>query len=132
GAIASLFRTLIQAETYQEIGGGQALDVRTQNDIKGAKINTRLSFYHDYESEEADFDERAKRYDVEGTIRKSFGSFLGALGLELGARHFARRDDTAQTEVTTRQSLNTNGVYMTHTTATQLADSHHVQSDGVL
>jgi hypothetical protein len=132
GAIALLPGVLVQAEAYQELGGGQAFDVRSAGDFKGFKINLRTSLYNDFESPDTQVGQQAKTLQVEGNVRKTFATFLGSLGLEVGGTHLKRESGVSNSTIRTRQSLGRRGTRITNLTRSNLVDGDHNLTSGNL
>jgi len=132
GGIASFQTTLAQTELYQELGGGQAFDVRTLSNFFGFNVNTRGSIYRDFESQEAGNGQQAKVYDAEVRVRRNFGTFFGSLGLEAGANFDKLESGTTRARYNTRQSLGIRGTRLSHTTRTNVIDGDHTSTSAGL
>ena len=132
GAVGSFGTTLAQGEVYKEIGGGTAVDVKTLSDFFGFKINTRAALYSSFESPDAGNGSIAKTAETDVTVRRIFSTFLGSLGLEVGADYLKRKNGTRTRGYTTRQSLGISGARITHQTRTSLTNGSHSTTNGRL
>lgn len=130
GAIAAFQTTLAQAEAYKELGGGQAVDLKTLSDFMGFKVNTKTALYNDFESPDARNGDSAKKFEFEFDVRRIFSTFLGSLGLEAGADYLKRQNGTTNTRYTTRQSLGIKGTRVTHNTQTNIVEGDHRSTTG--
>ena len=132
GAIGSFDTTIAQAEIYKNFGQGHALDFRTLSDFKGFRVNTRSTFYSNFESPKAGRGSFAKEFEFEGKVKRTFATFLGNLGLDLGIEYLTRKNGAKNTTYTSRQSIAKAGTRFTHQTRTSLANGDHSSTTGRL
>lgn len=132
GVIGSHASTLAQAEIYKEIGGGEAVDLRTLSDFKGFKVNTKLAAYRDFESPDARSGDNRKKFEYEFNVRKLFKTVLGNLGVDVGSDYLKRENETSTRGITTRQSLGVKGARFTNTTRSVITNGSHSTSNGRL
>ncbi len=130
GAIGSLGTTLAQVEGYKQLGGGEAVDVRTVSGFKGFRINAQVSAFNDFESPDAGNGPNARELETTINIRKIFQTAIGALGLEVGQNYRRGQEGITSTDYTTRQSLGIGSLRMSNTTRSVLSDGDHLQSTG--
>ncbi len=119
-----------QVEGYQEIGGGNALDVRFLTKLFGVRLNLRNTFFNHFDSPDNGFGSSSKRYEAEMDANKSFALPFGVLGLNLGVLHQENRSGTVTTRVETQQSLSRGGLRFSHSTSTQAVDEIHESTNG--
>ncbi len=132
GVIASLGRTIGQIELYKELGGGEAIDVKTASDFKGFKINTQSAFYSDFESPDARSGENAKKVELDLNIRRNFSTAIGSVGLEVGGDYLKRQNGSENINFVTRQSLGIRSTRLTHNTRTNILNGDHATTIGAL
>jgi len=132
GAIASMGKTLAQAEAYQQVGGGQALDVRTLSDFKGVKINTKTAVYRNFDSPDADDGNNAKKIEFQFDIKKIFATSIGALGLEARSNYLKRQEGKAVKTLALRKSLALKGTRITDQTNITWRDANKATATGRL
>lgn len=130
GGISSIGSTLAQAEVYKELGGGQAVDVRTISDFMGFKVNTQISKYYNFESPDADEGLNAKSLETEIGVKRIFRTLVGALGLELRYNYLKRESGPDNSRIIARQSFGTKAIRMTNVTTTTLTDGSHDVTSG--
>lgn len=132
GAMFGALGGLAQVELYRETAGGHAAEARFAGPFLGLNLNARQAVYRDFESPDAGFDGGAKRAETDVTLNHTLRLPFGALGLQVGGRHYTLADGPSITELTTRQSLSHGGVRLTHQTRTSLEGGHHDESTGLL
>lgn len=119
-------------EGYKDLGGGSALDTRFSSKFSGIKYNLRSSLFHDFESEVANYDTRAKTSEHEARADTSYLSDLGNIGLSLGARHTTFEDDTHFTDLNYDQSLSYPGLRFSNRMRSRLDQDGHDSTSGRL
>ncbi len=132
GLVRSFDATLAQVELYKEIGGGAAVDFRTLSDFFGFKVNTRTALYNNLESPDAGNNLNAKKFESDVNVRRIFSTFLGSLGLEIGADYLKRKNGVSTTKYKARQSLGLKGARITNQTNMTLSNGDHVATNGRL
>lgn len=130
GALVSVPTTFIQTEFYQEIDGGQAIDVRTSGSYKGLKVSFQGAKYFDFLSPDAVIGSIPLDYEVDLNVRTSLPTPIGDLGLEFDAEHEERENDTSRTQYSTRQSLSVLGTRLTNRTISTLNNNDHSSTTG--
>lgn len=105
GIVRPLKNTLLQAEVLYELGGGQAIDLRSASNFKGFRINVNAALYNDFNSPEAGFGDSAKGTDIDIDVLKNISTPLGLIGLQGGVERVTRNDDTSIMAFDTRQSF---------------------------
>ncbi|HPF78810.1 MAG TPA: hypothetical protein PLF01_05880, partial [Alphaproteobacteria bacterium] len=118
------------AEVYKDLSGGTAYDFRAASTFQGANLNLRTSFYSGFESEEARFDDAARKSRTEFSLSKPFKTFLGTLGLRFKLNHerFVKNPD--RTEFDFSQTFAKNGLRITHGNTFNLSDRSYQNADG--
>lgn len=117
-------------EFYKENGGGEAVDVRFITALAGVKLNLRNSFFNDFSSPDAGFDQNGKEFEGQYEANKIFGLSFGVLGLNLNVKHQKNKDDTTASDINFQQTFSRGGVRLSHTTSTDLLDREHQRTSG--
>ncbi len=105
GIVRPFKNTLLQAEALYELGGGQAIDLRTASNFKGFRVNVNAALFNDFNSPEAGVGESAKETDIEIDVLKNFSTPLGLIGLQGGVERITRQNDSSVMAFDTRQSF---------------------------
>lgn len=130
GVVGSLYTTLAQAEFYKEIGSGHALDIRTISDFKGFKVNSKMAFYSDFESPQANQSTNVKKREFTLNVKKALSTFLGNLGLEAEARYTENKNGQENLSYSSRQSLGFSGARFSNATKTSISNGEHSSTTG--
>lgn len=132
GANFSALGGLGLVEGYKDLGGGTALDTRFSRRFANLRLNARTSFFNDFESEEANFDDRAKNFEGELRATTTVPSALGSIGLSADGVHTTFEDGTDTTRYGLGQSFALPGLRFSNRTTTQLEESAHRATTGRL
>ncbi len=130
GAEISALGSLISLEGYNEINGGNALDVRFLTDLFGVKLNLRNSFFNHFDSPDNGTGSGSKSFEADYKATTNFSTALGSLGLRLDALHTERLNGSITTKIDTQQSLTRGGVRISNSTTSNLAKEVHTSSTG--
>jgi len=125
GAMLSAFGSYGQVQLYNQLGGGSAVDARFATNLRGLRLNSRASFYRDFESPDAGFGASARRFLGELRATTNLPTALGSLGLQLDTQYIRRVNNTSTTRIATQQSIGRGGLRVNHSTTTQLMNNEH-------
>ena len=114
GAIASFPSTVVQTELYQDLSGGNAIDVRTASSFQGLRVNFQGSYFNDFQSPDSLGGGVEKEYELEADIRKTIRNPIANLGLEFGADYLRNTDDSYNGRLSSRQTVGLKGTRITN------------------
>ncbi|MEM7680092.1 MAG: hypothetical protein AAF182_03720, partial [Pseudomonadota bacterium] len=132
GGVASTPIGLVEAEAYNEIGGGNALALDYITEVLGVRSNIGAAIYNDFESTDSGFDEGVKTFETSAQFNKNVNIFSLPLGLRLNTLHTERKTGSPVTNVDTAQTISRAGVRLSHNTTSRFTDYAHDTSSGSL
>ena len=130
GASISTPIGLVDAEAYNEIGGGNALALDYITKFLGVRSNFGAAFFNDFESQDAGFGNNHKTFEAKAQLNKTFKIATLPLGLRLNTTHTERKSSLTITTIDTAQTLSRAGLRLSHNTSTRLNDYSHERSTG--
>ncbi len=119
-----------QVEAYKQVGGGTVFDARYATKFAGFRTTFRTSFFNDFESRDAGFDDGLKTFEGEFRTARNVNLPFGQLGLHLTARHTKHEGNQKDTFIQSRQSLSREKLFLTNTLNTNYSDGDHRSSKG--
>ncbi|MEM9470200.1 MAG: hypothetical protein AAF988_08555, partial [Pseudomonadota bacterium] len=114
GTVASFPSTVVQTELYQDLEGGNAIDVRTASNFQGLRVNFQGSYFNDFQSPDSSNGGVEKEYELEADIRKTIRNPIANLGLEFGVDYLRNTDDTYNGRLFSRQAIGLQGTRITN------------------
>ncbi len=130
GFVRPFKNTFLQAEAFYELGGGQAIDVRTASDFKGFRVSTNVALYNDFNSPDAGVGDFAKESEIDIDVTKNFATPLGVVGLNGGFERIKRNNGTSVMSFDTRQSLGIKSTRITNQNRFLYVDDNFLDSTG--
>ena len=119
-----------QAEVFQQIGEGRAVDLRYLTELLGFRLNMVSSFFNKFESTASGFNQSAKKNEQSIVASRNFRLPFGSLGLQFDAERTRRINDTIEVSLRARQTLGSGGFQLTHQFDARLVDGHHDRTGG--
>lgn len=132
GLVGSYGKTLAQLELYKELGGGEAVDLRTISDFKGFKLNSRVSAFNEFESPDARRGDQRQTLEYEFNVRRTVNTDFGSLGFDVGTEGQERDNGSSIRLYTSRQSVSVGGARITHSTRTNVSNNSHTSTNARL
>lgn len=114
GALVSFDNFSAQAELYNQMDGGRAIDLRGLTQFMGVNLNAQAAFYSDFENQRSGFGDNAKDFEFDFNARRVFSTALGNLGLQIGVDHESRENGNDLTVYRSRQSFGVKRVNITN------------------
>lgn len=121
-----------QVEAYKSIGKGHALDLRFLTELLGIRLNMVSTFFNNFESPAAGFDDNAKKNEQEIVAARTFRLPFGSLGLQFDANRTRRQNDATETSLRARQTISYSGMQFSNQVDTRLLDGTHQTTSGTL
>ena len=125
GASVSTPIGLAELETYNEIGGGNAIALDYITNFFDIRTNINLARFNDFESDDAGFGSSRKTYEASAQFNKQFKVFSIPLGLRLNTTHTERKTGVPVTAIDTAQTISRSGLRFTHSTTSRFSDFVH-------
>ena len=130
GFIRPFKNTLVQVEGLQEIGGGQAVDLRVATSFLGFRMNANAAYFNDFESPEAGIGLNAKDNEIEVDLFKTISTPVGRIGLQAGVERVERVSGTTATAIDTRESFNVFSTRVTNQNRFLLSNGDYTNGNG--
>ena len=132
GATVSTPFGIVEAEAYNEISGGNALDLSYLTDFLGVRANLGAAIYNDFESQDAGFDNNRKTFEAMSQFNKNIKLGTVPIGLRLNTIHTERITGEDLTTVDLAQSLTRGGLRLSHNISSNFRDFAHDTTTGGL
>lgn len=130
GVAMSTKAGLVEAEAYNEIGGGNALGVDFITTFLGARANLGAAIYNDFESQDAGFAGNQKTFEANGQLNRTVRIGSVPLGLRLNTLHTERKIGDPISTVDFVQTLSRGGVRLSHNLSSRFSDYAHERTVG--
>ena len=130
GASLSLPVGLLEAEVYNELQGGHAVNLDYVTRFLGIRTNLRLSFLNNFESSFAGISTTKKKFEGELQLNKNLRVFNTPIGLRLRSLHTERDSGLKTTDFTFSQSFSKSGIRLSHSNTLRFTDGNLTTSNG--
>ncbi len=129
--VGGVFNTpagLVEAEAYNELGGGNALSLGMVTGFKGIRSNLGVAFFNDFESEDSGFGTNRKTFEADAQVNTKVNIASVPIGLIFQSTHTERVAIDPLTTLNTSQTFSRGPVRLSHNTTTRLSDYQHQSS----